>query len=101
MEKASCLSDIEIKHRLPIKFKSPFIFFDHKHQEIFILENYVYKYSIPENKICQETKKIPEAIFLARSYDFNYLVIKLSIDIFKSGIKLFINQTEIDLYFVG
>ena len=28
-------------------------------------------------------------------------MIKLSIDIFKNGIKVFINQTEIDLYFVG
>ncbi len=61
----------------------------------------MYKYSTLENKLSQQTKKITEHIFLARSHDFEFMVVRMSIDIFRNGIRVFLNHIEIDLFFVG
>lgn len=58
----------------------------------------IYKYAMDQNKLYQESKKINDGIFLASSIEFNYLIIRLSIDIFRHGIRLYYNDKYETIY---
>lgn len=58
----------------------------------------IYKYAMDQNKLYQESKKINDGIFLTSSIEFNYLIIRLSIDIFRHGIRLYYNDKYETIY---
>lgn len=60
-----------------------------------MLEQMVYRYSIEDNKLSQQSKRINDHIFLAQSHEHGFLVVRMSIDIFLNGIRVyFANKYE-------
>jgi hypothetical protein len=51
--------------------------------------------------IYQQSKKLNEYIFLAPNADYNFIVIMTSPDIFRNGIKIFIDDKEVMLAAAG
>lgn len=61
----------------------------------------VYRYDIESNTVHQDSKKINDYIYLASNSDFNFLIIQLSIDIFRNGIRIYINDKYKSLVAAG
>lgn len=58
-------------------------------REIYLFDQMVYRYSIDENKLFQESKKVNDCIYLAQSAEHNYFLVRLSTDIFRHGIRVY------------
>ena len=58
-------------------------------QEIYLYDQMVYRFEIQGNKLHQESKKISDALCLVPSMDHSYLLVRLSIDIFRHGIHVY------------
>ena len=84
------ISDIEIKFKFPFKLKNPMMFL--RGREIYLCDQLIYRYNIDENKLYQESKKINDCIYLAPSHEHCFMAIRLSIDIFRHGIRIYIND---------
>lgn len=93
MEQPTTISDIEIKYKMPLKFKNPLVQMQ-SNGDILILEQVLYRFNPPSNKIIQETKKINDIIFLTEYKESSYLIIKTSVDIFKNGIRVYYNDED-------
>ena len=60
-----------------------------KDQHLYLFEQMAFKFNIQENKLYQLSRKINDCLCFVESHDFEYLIIKLSIDIFKNGILIY------------
>lgn len=69
--------------------------------ELLLLEHNLYRYIPSVNKLIQETKRITDYIFLASTKDSAYFIIKLSIDIFRNGIRIFYKNEDMILAHTG
>jgi hypothetical protein len=87
LEDCFTISDIEIKYKFPLKFKNPIVFM--KGREIYLYDQMIYRYAIDENKLYQKSQKISDCLCMVPSVDHNYLVVRLSIDIFRHGIRIY------------
>ena len=61
-------------------------------REVYMLDQMIYRYSIDENKIYQESKKISDSLCLTPTVEFNYMVVRHSIDIFRYGIRIYFSD---------
>jgi hypothetical protein len=61
-------------------------------REVYLLDQMIYRYSIDENKVYQESKKINDSLCLVPSVELNYVVVRHSIDIFRYGIRIYFSD---------
>lgn len=61
----------------------------------------MYRYVHAGNKLIQETKRISDYIFLTSTRDSAAFIVKLSIDIFRNGIRVFYRNEELTLAHTG
>ena len=99
-EASNSISDIEIKYKLPTKFKSCLIN-RARNGDIFLLEHNLYRYFSQTNKLVQQTKWISDYIFLTSTRDSIALILKLSIDIFRNGIRVLYKNEQLTLAHAG
>jgi hypothetical protein len=76
--------------------KNPMMF--KRGKEIFLFDQMVYRYAIDENKLYQESKRINDGICLAQSSIHNYMVVRLSTDIFRHGIRIYYDDKYDTVY---
>lgn len=58
----------------------------------------VYRYVVDENKLYQESKRINDGIFLTSSNIHKYIVLRLSTDIFRHGIRIYYDDKYDTVY---
>lgn len=80
--------------------RNPHMFISLK-RDIYFLEGMVFRYSTASNKIFQESKKIGDHIYLSSNSDCSFMVILLSMDIFRNGIRIYINDSYETLFPAG
>ena len=61
----------------------------------------LYKYTPSANKLFQLSKKINDLIFLSEYKESSYLIVKVSVDIFKNGIRVFYQDEDYVLVATG
>ena len=88
------ISDIEIKYKFPLRLKNPMMFMQGR--EIYLYDGAIYRYSIDENKLFQESKKVNDCLCLVNSEEHSYMAVRLSIDIFRHGIRIY-HQDKYDI----
>lgn len=69
-----------------------------KGKEIFFFDQMVYRYAVEENKLYQESKKINDGIFMAPSNLHQFIVLRLSTDIFRHGIRVYFDNKYDTIY---
>lgn len=69
--------------------------------DLFLLQQNLYRYTPALNKLVQQTKRLTDYIFITSTRDSAYFIIKLSIDIFRNGIRVYFKNEELILAHTG